>query len=82
MRVKAEQQTEELNRMNEDFKKMREFEIEKMKLTHKENLNNIQILAEKEVQSKMSLAEKTVQNENDRLQSDIDAQRSEFKFLL
>ena len=41
MRVKAEQQTEELNRMNEDFKKMREFEIEKMKLTHKENLNNI-----------------------------------------
>ena len=41
MKIKVEQQTEELNRMNEDYKKQREFEIERMKITHKESLTEI-----------------------------------------
>ena len=53
-----------------------------MRQTHNEKLSDIQIQAEKAVSSKMSVAEKTVQNENERLQSDIDAQRQELKFLL
>ena len=41
MKIKVEQQTEELNRMNEEYKKKREDKIERMKKTHQESLTEI-----------------------------------------